>query len=58
MGAVKRDDAVSGGTALAGINFGQGRAAFEASYARSDYALNIAQGFTYSRMGFFFRFRF
>jgi len=58
VGAVKRDDAVSGGTALAGINFGQGRAAFEASYARSDYALNVAQGFTYSRTGFFFRFRF
>ncbi len=58
LGAVKRDDAVSGGNALAGINFANGRAAFEASYARSDYALNVAQGFTYSRTGFYFRFRF
>ena len=58
VGAVKRDDAVSGGSVLAGVNFAQGRAAFEASYARSDYALNVAQGFTYSRTGFSFRFRF
>ena len=49
---------MSGGNALAGINFANGRAAFEASYARSDYALNVAQGFTYSRTGFYFRFRF
>jgi tetratricopeptide (TPR) repeat protein len=58
ISAVKRDDTVSGGTALAGINFAHGRAAVEASYARSDYALNVAQGFTYSRTGFFLRFRF
>ncbi len=58
VGAVKRNDTVSGGTALAGINFAQGKAAIEASFARSDYALNVAQGFTYSRTGFFFRFRF
>ena len=58
VGAATHDDAVSGGTALAGINFDQGRAAFEASYAHSDYALNVAQGFTYSRTGFFFRYRF
>ena len=58
VGAVKRDDAVSGGSVLAGVNFAQGRAAFEASYARSDYALNVAQGFTYSRTGFSLRFRF
>ncbi len=55
---VDRDDTVSGGTALAGINFGQGRAAIEASYARSDYALNVSQGFTYSRAGVFLRIRF
>ncbi len=58
LGAVKRDDTVSGGSALAGLNFARGRAAFEASYARSDYALNVAQGFTYSRTEFFFRCRF
>jgi tetratricopeptide (TPR) repeat protein len=58
LGAVKRDDSVSGGTGLAGINFAHGKAALEASYARSDYALNVAQGFTYSRTGFLFRFRF
>ena len=49
---------MSGGTALVGIGFAQERAAFEASYARSDYALNVAQGFTYSRTGFYFRARF
>jgi tetratricopeptide (TPR) repeat protein len=58
LGAVKRDDSVSGWSALAGLNLARGRASFEASYARSDYALNVAQGFTYSRTGFFFRYRF
>ena len=57
-GAEPRDDAVQGGTALAGVNFAAGRAALEASYTRSDYALNVANGFTYSRSGFFFRYRF
>lgn len=56
--AAPRDDTVQGGSALAGINFAGGRAAFEASYTRSDYALNVANGFTYSRSGFFFRYRF
>ena len=56
--AAPRDDTVQGGSALAGVNFAAGRAAFEASYTRSDYALNVATGFTYSRSGFFFRYRF
>jgi hypothetical protein len=56
--AAPRDDTVQGGSALAGINFAAGRASFEASYTRSDYALNVANGFTYSRSGFFFRYRF
>ncbi len=58
LGAARRDDAVQGGSALLGLNFAAGRAAFEASYTRSDYALNVANGFTYSRSGFFFRYRF
>jgi pentatricopeptide repeat protein len=59
LGAAEpRDDTVQGGTALAGVNFAAGRAALEASYTHSDYALNVANGFTYSRSGFFFRYRF
>jgi Tfp pilus assembly protein PilF len=58
VGAVTRTDAVSGGAALAGVDFARGRAAFEASYARSNYALNVAQGLTYSRTGFTLRLRF
>ena len=56
--AAPRDDRVNGESALAGINFAAGRGALEASYARSDYALNVATGFKYSRTGLFFRYRF
>ena len=49
---------MSGASALAGIGFAHGGAALEASYARSDYALNVAQGVTYSRAGLLFRLRF
>ncbi|PYT13698.1 MAG: hypothetical protein DMF51_10120 [Acidobacteria bacterium] len=56
--AAPRDDRVKGASALAGINFAAGRGALEASYTRSDYALNVANGFKYSRTGLFFRYRF
>ena len=57
-GAPRHDDTVQGGMALAGVRIGDGRAAFEASYARSDDALSVASGATHSRSGFFFRYRF
>jgi len=56
--AEPRDDRVKGVSGLAGINFAAGRGAVEASYARSDYALNVANGFKYSRTGLFLRYRF
>jgi pentatricopeptide repeat protein len=55
---VDRTDTVSGGQALLGLSFADGKAAFEATYARSNYALNIAPGFMHSRTAFLFRLRF
>jgi pentatricopeptide repeat protein len=57
-GTAERDDAVNAVSALAGISFGRRRAALEASYTRSDYALDVAQGVMYSRTGINFRLRF
>jgi len=56
--AAPRDDTVQGGMALAGIRFAAGRAAFEASYTRSEDALKVASGATHSRGAFDFRYRF
>lgn len=55
---VDRTDTVSGGQALFGLSFADGKAAFEATYARSNYALNVAPGFMHSRTAFLFRLRF
>ena len=57
-GTAKQDEAVNGVSAHAGISFGNRRAALEASYTRSDNALDVAQGVRYSRTVFFFRLRF
>jgi len=56
--AAPHDDTVQGGMALAGVHFAAGRAAFEASYARSEDALKVASGATHSRTAFSFRYRF
>lgn len=53
-----RDDTVQGGMALAGVHFAAGRAAFEASYTRSEDALKVASGAAHSRTAFDFRYRF
>jgi tetratricopeptide (TPR) repeat protein len=51
------DDRVQAVYAAAGVGFGA-RATLEAFYSRSDYALQLATGFTSSRSGFVFRMRF
>jgi pentatricopeptide repeat protein len=55
---VDHTDTVSGGQALFGINFADGKAAFEATYARSNYTLNVAPGLMHSRTACLFRLRF
>ena len=57
-GTADQNETVNGVSAHAGIRFGNRRAALEGSYARSDNALDVAQGVRYSRTGFFFRLRF
>jgi tetratricopeptide (TPR) repeat protein len=51
------DDTVQAVYASAGVNFGA-RATLEAFYSQSDYALQLATGFSSSRSGFNFRLRF
>ncbi|MGH9750614.1 MAG: tetratricopeptide repeat protein [Candidatus Polarisedimenticolia bacterium] len=51
------DDTVQAAYVSAGVGFGK-RGSLEAFYARSDYALQLATGFTSSRSGFAFRYRF